>query len=143
MEYEASRAMPAESRIVFDIAADVAAMHRWLPEEITVRSIADDLAEADSRFYDVREDRDGLMRKAPEQLRLEWGSRGRPDYAGWLQVSDQGAGTSEVVVHLSFLADQPAALGSNRARDVTQRLLQHSLDRLAEEVGRRVTQPGA
>ncbi|MBA9003918.1 SRPBCC family protein [Thermomonospora cellulosilytica] len=140
MEYEATRGMPAESRVVFDVASDVSTMDRWLPEEIHVRDIAPGLAEADAETG--RETHQGLMRKVPEQLRLEWGIKERPDYTGWLQVTDAGAGASEVVVHLSFLGDQPEASGSGRAGDVTRRSLERSLDRLAEEVGRRVAQPG-
>ncbi|TNY36894.1 SRPBCC family protein [Thermomonospora catenispora] len=140
MEYEATRGMPAESRIVFDVASDVSTMSRWLPEEIHVRDIAPGLAEADARTE--RTTHQGLMRTAPERLRLEWGVKDRPDYAGWLEVTDAGAGASEVVAHLSFRGDQPEASDSGRAREEAQRSLERSLDRLAEEVARRVAQPG-
>ncbi|MEU6037201.1 SRPBCC family protein [Actinomadura sp. NPDC047616] len=140
MEYEASRTMPADGRVVFDIAADTGTMHRWLPGEIDVHEIAPGVAEAEDHAYGV--DREGVMRTSPEQFRLEWGSRGTPDYTGWLQVMDHPGGTSEVVVHLSFLGDQPEATGASRARDHAERELRHSLDRLAEEVARRVGQPG-
>ncbi|PKK15103.1 SRPBCC family protein [Thermomonospora sp. CIF 1] len=143
MEYEASRTMPAESRIVFDIAADVAAMNQWLPEEVRVHEVAPGLAEAAGSLVDVREERDGMLLGAPERLRLEWGSRDGPDYTGWLQVTDQGAGTSEVVVHLSFRGHRPPGEDAGPNRDVMQRMLEDSLERLAEEVGRRVTQPGS
>jgi polyketide cyclase/dehydrase/lipid transport protein len=129
--------MPADSRIVFDVAADIAAMHRWLPEQIQVRQIAPGLAEAEDETFDVSEDHDALMRSAPEQLRLEWGSKGRPDYTGWLQVTDQAAGASEVVVHLSFHGEAEA-----HPREAVEQSLQQSLERLAEEVHRRVDAPG-
>lgn len=140
MEYEATRGMPAESRIVFDVASDVSTMDRWLPEEIHVHDIASGLPEPDA--HSDEETYQGSMRTVPERFRLEWGVKERPDYTGWLQVTDAGAGSSEVVAHLSFRGDQPQAGGSDQVRDDVQRSLERSLDRLAEEVGRRVTQPG-
>lgn len=142
MEYEASRRMPADSRIVFDVASDTSTMHRWLPEQIDVHEVAPGVTEAEGRFVGSKRERNGLVRSSPERLRLEWGSRGRPDYAGWLQVVDQADGTSEVVVHLSFLRDRPQSDGRGQIRKATLRLIERSLDRLAAEVGRRVGQPG-
>ncbi|MFI6520079.1 SRPBCC family protein [Spirillospora sp. NPDC050679] len=132
MEYEAERAMPADSGTVFAVAADVETMPRWLPREINVERIATDLAEAETRDGDD----DVLMRAVPDQLRVEWGLHGRPDYTGWLQVMDRADGTSSVVAHLSFLGDQPQASGSTRTREATQQLLERSLDLLADEVER-------
>ncbi|WP_067489305.1 hypothetical protein [Actinomadura hibisca] len=136
MEYEAERAMPAGSGTVFGVAADVATMERWLPREIDVQRIADDLAEGE-----VGDDgADVLMRAVPDQLRLEWGLRSRPDYTGWIQVMDRADGASSVVAHLSFLGDQPQASGATRTREATQQLLERSLDRLADEVERQASQ---
>ncbi|MQY06549.1 SRPBCC family protein [Actinomadura macrotermitis] len=139
MEYEAEQQMEADGRMVFEVAADVSAMHQWLPGEIHVQQISDDLAEGTSNVGNVLHD-DVLLRMAPQQLRLEWGSRRRPDYTGWLQVMEHPDGGSSVVAHLSFLGDQPEATGSEQVRQATKRLLEQSLDRLAEEVGRRATQ---
>jgi hypothetical protein len=55
---------------------------------------------------------------------------------------DNPGGTSEVVVHLSFLGDQPEATGETQAYDHAERELRQSLDRLAQEVARRAGQPG-
>ncbi|WP_019632008.1 SRPBCC family protein [Actinomadura atramentaria] len=141
MEYQANRRIPAGSAIVFDVAADLDAMRRWLPEEIQLREIADDLVEASSTFAGTDAEHVGLLRRVPAQLRLEWGLRERPDYSGWLQVEDQADGASEVVVHLSFLGhERPEARGASRAVDRTNRMLERSLDRLTEEVLRRVPQ---
>jgi hypothetical protein len=135
MEYEESRRIQAGSAMVFDVAAELG----WLPEEIETREIADDLVEAHSRETGADAAHAGLLRRVPDQLRLEWGLRERPDYAGWLQVNDQADGASEVVVHLSFLGDErPEARGASRAVDRTNRMLRRSLDRLADEVARRV-----
>ncbi|MFC5748554.1 hypothetical protein [Actinomadura rugatobispora] len=130
MEYEAERPMPADSRTVFQVAADVWAMRHWIPEDVVLRPLADDLVEVRGR------DR-VLLRRVPDQLRLEWGILARPDYTGWLQVLDRADGRSSVLAHLSFLGDQPQNTGSKRVRAETQRLLEESLGRLAEEVTRR------
>lgn len=50
---------------------------------------------------------EGLYDVSAEQLRIEWGKRDHPGYAGWLQVSDTESGTSEVTVHIS-LHDEPS-----------------------------------
>ncbi|MGK5554470.1 SRPBCC family protein [Actinomadura kijaniata] len=128
MEYEAEREMPADSRTVFGVAADVGTMERWLPREIDVRRIATDLVEGEADGDEV------LMRAVPDQLRLEWGLHGRPDYTGWIQVMDRADGASTVVAHLSFLGDQPEASGATHSREATQRLLEGALDRLADLV---------
>jgi hypothetical protein len=63
----------------------------------------------------------------PEQLRVEWGHA--PDYAGWLQVEHADPGRSSVVLHLSFLGDQPETHGGAPAEEV-RRWLDDSLGRL-------------
>lgn len=143
MEYEATRPMPAESRIVFDAASDTSTMHHWIPDDVDVHEMGPGVRETDGRFTGMDRERNGLVRASADRLRLEWGSRDRPDYSGWLQVTDRPDGRSEAVLHLSFLGDQPPATGGTETRNRTQRMLQESLDRLADEVGRRVTRPRA
>lgn len=160
MECESSRDMAADSRTVFEIAADVSTMHRWLPGEIHVHEVAPGIAEAEvatgrppdtgdrpaaghagtggtDRASRGADEPDALMRTSPDRLRLEWGTRGRPDYTGWLQVTDQADGTSEVVVHLSFLGDAAEGTHETPPEDAARRELERSLDRLADEVERR------
>ncbi|MFP3963549.1 hypothetical protein SMC26_14605 [Actinomadura fulvescens] len=132
MEYEARRTMPAECRIVFNIAADPTTLHRWLPGEVVP-----DMAEAETRSFIAN--RDGTERATggppPERFVLEWCSHDHPECSSRLQVTDQASGTSEVVLHVCWDGDRPR-------RDETQRSLEESLDRLGEEVNRRVTEPG-
>ncbi len=52
------------------------------------------------------EDTSALLRARREQMRLEWGTRERGGYAGWLQVAGIDSGASEVTVHLSFFDDR-------------------------------------
>ncbi|MEU1724942.1 SRPBCC family protein [Actinomadura sp. ATCC 39365] len=137
-EIEATRGMPADSMIVFGVASDVELMDRWLPQGLWVGDGGAGTVEAGGELVPGSGRHEGLFRVREEQLRVEWGGRDHPDYAGWLQVSDSAAGTSEVTVHLSLL-DEPAS--SARADEVRE-LLDRSLDRLADEVTRRVSEGG-
>ena len=70
----------------------------------------------------------------PEQLRLEWGSENSPDYAGWLQVEHAEPGHSSVVMHLSFLGDQPETRSHGDAAGQVRGWLDDALGRLERVV---------
>lgn len=130
-EFERSRTMPAMPETVFDQAADLDALERWIPRELHVEA-------AEPPAVTVHEDTTGhderaLFRAQREQLRLEWGTREEGRYAGWLQVAGIGSGASEVTVHLSFFDEEhvPPSEAVNEALD-------DSLQRLAEQVRLRV-----
>ncbi|MGK5628955.1 SRPBCC family protein [Streptomyces sp. URMC 123] len=134
-EFERSRTMPALPELVFDQAADVNLMDRWLPRDLHVRAeeppavtVHEDRTDEDAR---------GLFAAHPDQLRLEWGTRDDGRYAGWLQVAGIGSGASEVTVHLSFFDGSHAP-----PDDVVQAALDDSLERLAEQVRMRVESAG-
>lgn len=132
-EYERSRTMPAPPEHVFDQAANVDQMDTWLPptlhletEELPAVSVHEDRTDDDTP---------ALVRARPEQMRFEWGTRDRGEYAGWLQVAGTDGGVSEVTVHLSFLEE---------SRDPGEQTVQDALDtglrRLEEQVRLRVEQ---
>lgn len=129
--------MPADAEIVFDVLADVDRMERWLPTTFDVEEAGPDRVHVKGEAGGHPYDAEGLFRARRDQLRIEWGSHG-PDYAGWAQIYHSGAGASEVNLHLSFLGDQPQAHGGKAAEQMRQGM-RESLDRLAEEVGRRVS----
>lgn len=141
MEYEESRGMPADAEIVFDVMSDVDTMARWLPTTMDVGTAGPDRIHVEGGGEGFHHDTDGLFRAQKDQLRMEWGSGG-PDYAGWAQVHHHsGAGASEVNLHLSFLGKQPMAHDGAAAEEMRQGM-REALDRLAEEVGRRVSSSG-
>lgn len=117
-EYESARPMPAEAEVVFDVAADVDLMDRWLPSTMVVEPAGPNVVHVEADVAGQHHDTEGLFRARPDQLRLEWGSRDTPDYAGWLQVAHGDTGTSEATLHLSFLGDQPPAHGGAAADQV-------------------------
>ncbi|GAA3619590.1 SRPBCC family protein [Nonomuraea rosea] len=134
-EFEATRGMPAVSMLVFGVASDVDLMDRWLPRGLSVSGGGSGIIEADGDLVPGAGRHEGLFRVSAEQLRVEWGGRDHPGYAGWLQVSDAMGGTSEVTVHISLL-DEPDS--SERAAEVRE-LLDRALDQLADEVTRYVS----
>ncbi|HLL35213.1 SRPBCC family protein [Streptomyces sp. NPDC052773] len=133
-EYERSRTMPAQPEQVFDQAANLGQLDTWLPSELHVR--AEELPAVTVHEDRTDEDTSALLRARPEQMRLEWGTRDRGSYAGWLQVAGIGSGASEVTVHLSFFDDSHDP-GEQAVRDA----LDGSLRRLEEQVRLRVDNP--
>ncbi|WP_236051747.1 hypothetical protein [Nonomuraea cypriaca] len=133
-EFEATRGMPANSVIVYGIASDVDIMDRWLPRGLHVSEAGPGTLEAGGELVPGDEPHEGLFRASEDQLRVEWGGRDHPGYAGWLQVSDAAGGASEVTVHISLL-DEP---DSGERADEVRGLLDRSLDSLADEVGKRL-----
>ncbi|WP_336205291.1 hypothetical protein [Nonomuraea sp. LPB2021202275-12-8] len=132
-EYEATRGMPADSGVVFSIASDVALVNRWLPDGLWVRDSGPNTLEAGGEVVPGDGRHEGLFSVSADQLRLEWGGRDHPDYAGWLQVSDAESGASEVTVHISLLDEPPERTSRSRADEV-QGMLEESLVRLADQV---------
>ena len=135
-EFEAERRMPAEADAVFAIVGDLDRLPEWMPEPIGVRPTGDGgdttTVHADVESRDVHAD--GLVGVRPEQLRVEWGSGDSPDYAGWLQVEHAEPGHSSVVMHLSFLGDQPETRRHGHAADEVRQWLDDSLERLERVV---------
>jgi uncharacterized protein YndB with AHSA1/START domain len=127
-EFEAERRMPADAQAVFAIVGDLDRLPEWMPEPIGVRPTGDGEVHADVEPRNVHAD--GLVGVRPEQLRVEWGSEETPDYAGWLQVEHAEEGHSSVVLHLSFLGDQPETREHGHARDEVQDWLDEALTRL-------------
>jgi uncharacterized protein YndB with AHSA1/START domain len=139
-EYEASRAMPAASEIVFDTVAQVELLHRWLPQSVRVDARPEELpvVHAENRTSEAHE-AEGLFNADREQLRLEWGTRGEDRYAGWLQVVDSAAGASEVTVHLSIRDDEPVLASGFDVPGA----IEEGLKQLEEEVAMRVGRSGS
>jgi uncharacterized protein YndB with AHSA1/START domain len=131
-EFEAERRMPAEAEQVFAIVGDLDRLSEWMPTPIGVRQTGDGAVHADVDSRDVHAD--GLVGVRPEQLRLEWGSEDSPDYAGWLQVEHAEPGHSSVVMHLSFLGDQPEARRHGSAAGEVRQWLDDALAQLERVV---------
>jgi hypothetical protein len=130
-EYERSRTMPAQPEHVFDQAANIDQLDAWLPDDLHVEAAG--LPAVTVHEDRTDEDTAALLRARREQMRLEWGTRGRSSYTGWLQVAGIDSGASEVTVHLSFFDDSHDP-GEQAVADA----LDTSLRRLEEQVRLRV-----
>jgi hypothetical protein len=115
------------------VASEVETMDRWLPTMTDVSEPAPEVLRVEGDVGGRHYEAEGLYAARPDQLRMEWGSRGSDDYSGWLQVADSGAGASETTIHLSFRGDdRPPAEEVDKGLDA-------ALDRLAEQVTTRVS----
>ncbi|MEU3288562.1 SRPBCC family protein [Streptomyces longwoodensis] len=130
-EYERSRTMSAQPEQVFDQAAQVEQMDTWLPDALHVR--AEDPPSVTVHEDRTDEDTSATLRSRPDQMRIEWGTRERGGYTGWLQVAGVDSGASEVIVHLSFFDD-----ARDPGEDAVGNALDTSLRRLEEQVRLRV-----
>jgi uncharacterized protein YndB with AHSA1/START domain len=113
-EFEAERGMPATAEQVFAVVSDLDRLPEWLPAPVDVRPTGDGSVHADVPERGV--DAEGTVSVRPEQLRVEWAHA--PEYAGWLQVEHAEGAHSTVLLHLSFLGDQPETHGGTPAGDV-------------------------
>jgi hypothetical protein len=126
-EFELERQMPAAADRVFAIVSDLDRLDEWLPEAVRVQPRGAGTLHADIPPRGTSGE--GLVRVRVEQRRVEWGSEDSPDYAGWLQVMHAGDDESSVLLHLSFLGDQPETHGGH-APDEVRRWLDEALTRL-------------
>ena len=141
-EYEESREIPAPREQVFEVASDIDGMSAWLPG-LEVRDGGPNVARVrpGSQRPGQPEELEALWRAEGDQMRLEWGDRGRDEYSGWLQFYALDDTRSEANLHLSFRGDHPLA-HHGRADEEVPRLMRESLDRLADVVAQRVQAPG-
>ena len=109
-EHQVSRVVQASTADVFAVVSDLRRLPDWLPTVQSARPAAPG-SDTDVHVEGDGYADDGFWRPSADQLRVEWGAPSRGGeggtYAGWLQVEDRTGG-SEVVVHLSFFADEPA-----------------------------------
>lgn len=149
-EYEDSKTIQGSADRVFAFVSDMnnlpkylSTLHKATPqsgERIQVQG------EANGHPYDS----DGYFRVDKAKRRMEWGSDGERKYAGWMEVSEEGRGASQVTVHLSFTPrpDEQQKLsqhtGSPEAtiQEGLQKALE-SLENLIEGKGGKVETPAA
>src|SRR5512142_258958 len=128
MEIEKSRVIPAPAERVFDIASDVSRLPRWVPGAQSADEVEPLVVRLDPRPGSEAEGGEVLFRAERDQLRVEWGSRGSGEYAGWLQLYSRDDGRSEVNLHLSLLEELDGAYHGDRLKEVDAQL-RDALDR--------------
>ncbi|MDP9397203.1 MAG: SRPBCC family protein [Actinomycetota bacterium] len=132
-EYEQTHRMPAPRERVFEVASDLDALGGWLPAGMQPHHAGPEVVAVHT---ETAGEVDGLFRAQGDQMRLEWGDRGRDEYSGWLQLYALDDRQSEANLHLSFRGRHPLA-AHGRADEDVPRLLGEALERLAELVAQR------
>lgn len=125
--------MPAPRERVFEVATDVEALSSWLPPGMSVRPAGPEVVAVSTGGNGEIE---GLFRGQGDQMRLEWGDRGRDEYSGWLQLYALDDRQSEANLHLSFRGRHRLA-HHGRADEEVPRMLGEALERLAALVAQR------
>jgi hypothetical protein len=127
-EYERSRTVQAPARVLFEVAQDPGKLDRWVPSIQRATQRDEGTLEVQGRDGPA----EALWDVSLQQRRIEWGHRGDPDYAGWLQVTgwNDDEAQSEAILHLTFLGDRPETHQGPRSREVED-AMEHALDDLA------------
>lgn len=128
-EYEQSLAVPVSADRLFAVLRDPERVPQWAPVIDQAEHTESDVVHVEGEVGEG----DALWRAQDDQRRVEWGSRGTGEYAGWVQVYESGTDpdASEAVIHLSFLGDQPQTHGGQAAQQVEDEL-REALQRLSE-----------
>lgn len=110
-EYQQTQTIGASAENVFAWLSDVNNLPRYLPPVVDA-SIEGPSAEGSpgQRVRATLEypggggtfDAEGYFAIDEGQRRMEWGAEVQRDYSGWLEVTEDGDGQSQVTVHLNF-----------------------------------------
>lgn len=110
-EYQQTQTIGASADNVFAWLSDVNNLPRYLPPVVDA-SIEGPSAEGSpgQRVRATLEypgggstfDAEGYFAVDEGQRRMEWGAEVQRDYSGWLEVTEDGDGQSQVTVHLDF-----------------------------------------
>jgi uncharacterized protein YndB with AHSA1/START domain len=129
--YEGKIIIPAPPEAVFRFLSSVSNIPRYLPAIREARLEEDGHVFAVFEHGGEKREVNGYFQVSPETRRIEWGSDGKPDYRGWLEVQagPPAQNASELTVHLWMEA------GAEREPKVGERLeaVLHSIRRMVQE----------
>lgn len=139
-EHERTIDLNVSPQEAYDFLSSLDSLPRFLPHIREIRPEEDDhifaLAKIDGRRYEMS----GYFRATPSERRVEWGSDGTPDYAGWLKVDDgRDRNSSRLTVHISMrsaASEKPPphpGLASRRIEEDLPRIVE-SIRRALDEV---------
>ncbi|WP_093796910.1 SRPBCC family protein [Streptomyces sp. Wb2n-11] len=127
---QASAVMPAMAEHVFDEACDLRNVCRWLPNGLRVEGGDPPTVMVAGSAGDFAEQAEVHVHR--DDMRLRW-AVGDGRCEGWLQVTEVTSLTSEVTVCLSV-----HSAAWDRNGPAFERGLHQALERLADQVGRRM-----
>lgn len=133
-DFEQTRVIDADPRVVFDIASTLTSLDSWTPEGVEVEPEGEGTLHAWVASGSEVRDQTGYVDADRDRMRLRWGGQDT-GYEGWLQIEPQGGGGSNATLatlatlHIEFAGDAPETLGGEQSADVDSRIEQ-ALDRL-------------
>ncbi|GIH95680.1 SRPBCC family protein [Planobispora siamensis] len=131
-EHHGTRALGALAEVAFGTASDLTRLDRWLPEGISAVPADGDAVTVRWRAGDREGETRCTVSVVPERLRLEWRAEGPAGASGWLEVGENGAGSSRVEVCLR-------TAGGGPGEETVDELLEQALRNLDREVGENFT----
>ncbi|WP_197320333.1 SRPBCC family protein [Saccharomonospora sp. NB11] len=134
-DFEHTRVIDADPRVVFDVASSIASLDSWTPEGVEVEPEGDGTLHAWVDSGSEVRDETGYVDADRDRMRLRWGGDDT-GYEGWLQIEPHGGAGSRAALatlHVGFAGPAPETLGGERSADVDSRIEQ-ALDRLASLV---------
>ncbi|MFC4057356.1 SRPBCC family protein [Planomonospora corallina] len=136
-EYHGTRVLGALAEVAFGTASDLSRLDRWLPEEVSVVPLHDDVVAARWRAGDREGEARCTVSVVPERLRVEWRAEEPAGSSGWLEVEEAGAGSARVDVCLR--AAGGGTPGEAPDEEAVNALLDRALRNLDREVGENFT----
>ncbi len=108
-EFEHSTSIDASPDEVYAFMSQVENLPKYLPTTHSAQAQEGERVRVQGEAQGHEYDSDGFFRKDEANHRIEWGAD-EQYYSGWLEVTEQGAG-STMTVHLSFSGGPPAGEG--------------------------------
>jgi carbon monoxide dehydrogenase subunit G len=105
-------AAPADK--VYAALADVRNLPRYVPQMTSAEPHDGDHVTVEARYEGHTQHGEAWFKKDDERRRLEWGAEGS-DYNGWLQVDEDGEGTSLLTLFVATVhgdAPDPEVMGT-------------------------------
>lgn len=108
-EFEHSTTVDATPDEVYEFMSKVENLPKYLPTTHAAQPQPGERVRVQGEAQGHPYDADGFFRQDATNHRIEWGADERY-YSGWLEVTEQGAGSS-ITVHLSFSGGPPGGQG--------------------------------
>ena len=114
MKHEHTHHVAAPADKVYAALADVGNLPRYVPQMTSAELHDGDKVTVEARYEGHTQHGDGWFRTDDAQRRIEWGADGS-DYHGWLQVEEDGEGTSRLTLFVATVhgdAPDPEVMGT-------------------------------
>ncbi len=137
-EYQRSQTIDASAGDVFAFVSQIGNLPKYLPPIKSAESTGPEQIKLQGEIPNQGTfEGDGYFRVYEDERRMEWGANVGRDYSGQLQVTEQGANSSEVTVMLQFgprSVDQEVQEQAGDDRNPAQEALAATLESIRRQV---------